>query len=153
MIAAKGTFISEAATDTVTNFDGFGVSVPFGIRFGPVGLAVTPEIVANSYPIYPVEAPCTPDLHVWGHGRAALYVDTGTILAGMSVAVRTRPFLAPRRTEVPFRQFYQLPINTAAELHVVIPGTSAVVGLTGAAEISSPTDYYVMVGAGLGCLC
>ncbi len=152
MIAAKGTFLSQAATDTLTNFDGFGVSLPLGVRFGPVGIAVTPEIVGNTYPPYPVSAPWTPDLYIWGYGRAALYVDTGTILAGLSTAVRSRPISAPKGTQVPTSEVYQLPLETAAEFHVMIPGTTVVVGITGAAEITSPTDYYIMAGAGLGFL-
>ncbi|WP_455383446.1 PEGA domain-containing protein [Salinispira pacifica] len=152
LIAAKGTFLSEAATDTLTNFDGFGLSLPVGVRFGPVGISFTPEIVGNSYPVYPVSAPWTPDLFIWGYGRAALYVDTGTILAGISAAARTRPLSAPPGTSVPFDQFYQLPFEAAAEFHLMIPGTSVVVGITGAAEISSPTDYYVMAGGGIGFL-
>ncbi|HUX11566.1 MAG TPA: PEGA domain-containing protein [Spirochaetia bacterium] len=152
MLAAKGTFLSNAATDTLTNFDSVGFSLPLGLRIGPVGLSVTPEIVGNSYPVYPVSGPWTPDLYIWGYGRAALYVDTGTILTGISAAVRTRPLSAPPGTVVPFTEYYQLPILAAAEFHVLIPGTSVVVGITGAAEISSPSDYYIMAGGGIGFL-
>lgn len=152
MLSAKGTFLSQAATDTLTNFDGFGVSLPLGVRFGPVGFAVTPEIVGNTYPVYPVSGPWTPDLYIWGYGRAALYVDTGTILTGISAAIRSRPFSAPKGTQVPTSEIYQLPVQAAAEFHLMIPGTSVVVGVTGAAEITSPSDYYIMAGAGLGFL-
>ncbi|WP_455381287.1 PEGA domain-containing protein [Salinispira pacifica] len=148
-LAVRGTVLSAAAYDSLTNFDGLGISVPFGVRFGPLGIVLAPEVVASTYPVAPVSGPSAFGLYLWGYGRAALYLESGHLLFGLSSVLRTRPLLSPAGTVVPYSGFFHFPFEVGADFHLLIPTTTVIAGVTAAAEIESPTSYYVMLGAGL----
>jgi len=153
----RATFLSNAATDTLTNFDGLSLSAPISVHLGPIGLSLSPEILASTYPVYPVTASSAQGAYLWGYGRAGIYFDTPSVLAGVSAAVRTIPFLSPAGTTIPTGTgvaagWVLLPVDVAAEMHLMLPGTSFIVSLSAAGEFSSLTDYYILGGGGIAFL-
>ncbi len=156
-VASRVTFLSSAATDTLTNFDGVSISAPVSFHIGPLGLGLSAEVLASTYPVAPVVQSPAAGVYLWAYGRTGIYIDTPTVLAGVSAAVRSLPFLAPVGTGYPDARatiggWVQLPMEVSAEAHFMIPGTSFVVSITGAGEVTSLSDYYVSAGGGFAFL-
>ncbi|MQY76962.1 MAG: hypothetical protein GH155_04955 [Spirochaeta sp.] len=50
------------------------------------------------------------------------------------------------------RPAINLPFQSAAELHLLLPGTQLFLSLAAAGEFRSKDDFYLMTGGGLGLL-
>ena len=74
---------------------------------------------------------------------ASAFVAIGFTL-GWSAALRTRRLDAGLAIDLPFQ--------TAAEVHWILPSSSVAVTGFLAAEIESASDFYIMSGAGIGVL-
>ena len=130
------------SSDTLTNFTGLALHAPLGLRLGPVEVLATPELVV-SYRRVGVSGE-EAAFWVWGYTRAGLLVSAGPVVAGVSTALRLRPFTEGLGI--------QMPMPLAAEAHITIPGTSIVLSVALAAEIESAGSYYLMGGGGFGFL-
>jgi hypothetical protein len=143
-VALKGTLLWNDTADSLTNFSGFSLGIPFLIAAGPIGFSFTPEvIVSGSRVMYSTDSAGTgTPPYFWGYGRAVLFTDIGPVSVGISTAVRTAPFSEGFSIH--------LPAALGGEVHFLIPGTQLVASLAAGMEISSGSNYYIMAGGGVG---
>lgn len=144
-LTLKGTYVSLTASDTFTNFSGISIGAPFEYRLGPFGVVLMPEVIAAPYPATYTAAPSAISPSFWGYARGGLFLDFGTLVTGVSAALRTEPFSQGLGLA-------EVPLAAGWEVHWLIPGTQLV--LTGAvAGEYSPNPsigFYGMAGAGVG---
>jgi len=144
-VTGKGTLLWNDTADSLTNYSGFSLGVPFLVSFGPVGVSVTPELTISGTRVF-YSSESTSGLssppYIWGYGRAAVFADIGAFTAGLSTAFRTKPFAEGFGIH--------LPAALGGELHVLIPGTQLLVSLGLGMELSSVSNFYIMAGGGLG---
>jgi hypothetical protein len=135
----------NAYTDTLANFSGLSVGLPTSLRWGPLSLLISPELILSPWTVS-YDSQDSPDLGVYGwlYGRFGLLVDLSPFSVGLSASLRTLPF---------HRNFaLGLPFQTALELNWLIPNTQLFLSLSLAGEFESADSYYLMGGAGLGIL-
>jgi hypothetical protein len=128
-------------TDTQTNFTGFSGGVTASVSAGPLAFVLAPEITVSPFR---VSYPSTKNtgFYIWGYGRAALLLDVGPTMIGVSTAVRTAPFTEGFSIDYP--------LSAGAELHWLIPGTGIFITGIVSGEFNSSDDYYINAGGGVG---
>ena len=144
-LAFKGTFLSRESTDTLTNFQGFALGLPWEFRLGPVSLILMPDVmISNRNVAYGIEDRTIPErsFYAWGYARTGIALDFGTVWGGISGAMRTYPFC--------MGVYPQLPISLGGELHLVVPDTQLTFSVLTAGEFVSLTNFYGLFGIGLG---
>lgn len=141
---SKATYHSGTGADTLSKYTGLTLGIPFQLIGGPVSLIINPEIIVS-----PFAVTYTPDydenigLNIWAYGRAGLLFDFGSIITGISCAVRKTSFI--------YEDFDILyPILGAYEFHFMVPDSYTFVSAIAASEYESEDNYYVMAGIGLG---
>lgn len=139
----KGTFLYDMYTDTQTNFTGLSGGITASVSAGPLALVLAPEITVSPFR---VSYPSTKNagFYIWGYGRAALLLDLGPTMVGISTAVRTTPFTEGLSID------FDYPLSAGAELHWLIPGTGIFITGIVSGEFSSPDNYYINAGGGVG---
>ncbi len=132
-------------TDTMANFTGFSAGLPSGLRLGPVGILLSPEIVISYTDItYDPEADPETGFFLWSYVRTGLILDMGTLTLGVSTSFRSKPFN---------RGFgLDTPLQAGLEANWMIPNTQLFLSLGLAIEFSSASDFYILSGGGLGLL-
>ena len=135
----------NVSTDRLANFTGIGAGLPSSLTLGPVGIVISPEMVLSYTRVYhyPQSAP-EPGLFVWAYGKTGLILDLGSLIFGVSASFRTKPFQEGFGLD--------LPLQGGAEIHWLVPGTQLYLSLALAAEYSSPENFYLLSGLGLGLL-
>lgn len=137
----KGTYIYDMYTDTQTNFTGLTGGVTASVSAGPIVLVLAPEITVSPYKVSYTSKP-DPGFYIWGYGRAALLLDIGATMIGVSAALRTTTFDEGFAIDYPF--------SAGLELHWLIPGTGMFITGVVTGEFSTPDDYYINAGGGVG---
>lgn len=146
-IGLKATALSPLSTDSLTNFDGIGVSLPVAVRLGPLGIAIAPELLLSPEQISYTAGAGSPVMQspsLWGYGRAGLFLDLPGFLLGVSAAVRTTPV---EQGFVP-----TFPVLLGAEAHYLAGDGTTVLSLPVTAEVFGDGDFFVSVGLGFGAL-
>ncbi|MBN1696014.1 MAG: PEGA domain-containing protein [Spirochaetales bacterium] len=142
-IYAKASYHDGTGSDTLSNFLGISGGVPLQFHAGPFSFVLSPEIVLSVYRVtYTSDYDEESGFYSWGYVRGGLLLDMGTVIAGLSCAVRTLPFSEGFG--------FDYPALGAAECHFMIPDTSIYVSLAAATEFVSIDNFYVMGGLGLG---
>ena len=140
----KATYFSGTGADNFTNYTGLSLGIPLQFSYRFLSLLINPEAVI-SYNRIPIPANYDQEPEVgffsWGYGRIGLLLDFGTIIAGLSTAVRTTPLSEGINI--------QYPLNSACEIHFMIPETTLYITLTAASEFASTSNYFIMGGFGL----
>ena len=135
----------QATTDTFANFTGLSGGFPLRLKLSSLSLLLSPEIIISPWQVsYSDSGGQQPFPYVWMYGKGGILFDNGPVVAGLSVAFRS----------IPFSQGFQLdlPFQSAAELHLLLPGTQLFLSLAAAGEFRSVDDFYLMAGGGLGLL-
>ncbi len=142
-LTAKGTATDASGIDPLTNYAGLSFGIPVTFRFGYLGLTIDPEVTLS--PFSP-DAEGSSDLsfNAWGYGRAGLFFDMGTFMAGFSLALPTEAFDQGFGLRLPF--------SAGIEAHWLIPGTQIYLSGLVAAQIRASDDYYFMGGGGFSFL-
>ncbi len=142
--------VGPLMTDTFANFTGISVELPLAVTegafsgllsFGLAGSLWYPYLF-QSDGVTPQFGPVT-----WLYLRAGVLLDLGAVSAGISVSTRTEQLpggVAFLGSPIPF--------ETGAEIHWLLPGTSAVLSGILAGEYQNSNNYYFMGGGGLGFL-
>ncbi len=143
-VYGKGTWLNGTTADTQTNFTGIHAGLSTQLRLGPILVLAAAELTASPFDVVYRSAGSDPGFYAWGYGRGGIMLDTGSIVAGVSGAIRT----------VPFNRGFgiRLPVAVGAELHWLLPGTYVVASGIVFAEANSVNDYYISGGGGLGIL-
>lgn len=144
-VSVKGTYLSGTTSDTLTNFTGLSVGIPLEYRLGPFGVVVMPEVIAAPYAAsYTATIPSIAPTF-WGYGRGGLFLDFGSVVTGVSVALRTQPFSNGLGLS-------DVPLATGWEVHWLIPHTQLVLSgaITGEGSPGPNGSFYFMGGAGIG---
>ena len=128
-------------TDTQTNFTGLSGGVTASVSAGPVALVIAPEITVSPVKVSYSSTP-DPGFYIWGYGRAALLLDMGATMIGVSAALRTTTFDEGISIDYPF--------SAGIELHWLIPGTGMFITGIVSGEFSNPDNYYINAGGGIG---
>ncbi|MBN2533136.1 MAG: PEGA domain-containing protein [Spirochaetales bacterium] len=142
---AKATFHYGTGADTLSNFTGLSLGVPFQAAAGYFSLILSPEII-----ISPFKVTYAPDydkdiaLTVWGYGRCGIMFDPGTIITGISCAIRTTPFGGKEAFGIHY------PLLGAYELHMMVPDSSLFLSCIAGTEFESADNFYIMGGFGVG---
>lgn len=144
-VTLKATYVSLTTSDTLTNFSGISIGAPLEYRLGPFGIVLMPEVIVAPYPATYATAPSSISPTFWGYARGGLFLDFGSLVTGVSAALRTEPF------DQGFG-LAQVPLAAGWEVHWLIPGTQLVLTGAVAGEYSpDPTiGFYGMAGAGVG---
>ena len=137
----KGTYLYDMYTDTQTNFTGLSGGVTASVSAGPVALVIAPEITVSPVKVSYSSTP-DPGFYIWGYGRAALLLDMGATMIGVSAALRTTTFDEGISIDYPF--------SAGIELHWLIPGTGMFITGIVSGEFSNPDNYYINAGGGIG---
>lgn len=140
-VLANGAYQHGDAADTQTNFTGGSLGIPLGLHIGPVGIILTAQIVLSPLGIH-YGGDAKTGFFVWSYGRTGLVLDLAGFSAGLSMALRTRPF------NEGFLLHY--PLALGAEAHWVIPNTPIFLSAALAAEIETGEDFYLLGGLGGG---
>ncbi len=157
-LSVKGTYLDGTTADTLTNFTGLSVGAPLEYRIGPFGVLVMPEVTVS--PFFVSSLGLTADggtdsdngalnasLNVWGYGRGGLFLDFGSIVTGVSAALRTEPFAEGLGLDT-------VPLTGGWEIHWLPPEGNLVLSADVESEYSpSPAagaTTYLLVGAGIG---
>ena len=137
----KGTYLYDTYTDAQTNFTGLSTGLTASVSAGPVSLILAPEVTVSPFR---VSYPSTKNtgFYIWGYGRAALLLDVGATMVGVSGAVRTTPFSEGFSIDCPF--------SAGVELHWLIPGTGIFITGIVSGEFNSSENYYINTGGGVG---
>lgn len=146
-VGLKATAFSPLATDSLTNFDGVALTLPFAVRLGPVGIAIAPEFLLSPERISYAAGSGSPVMEspsLWGYGRAGLYLDLPGFVLGASAAVRTTP------VEEGFVPTF--PVLLGLETHLLAGDGTTVLSLPVTAEVFGDGDFFVSVGLGFGVL-
>jgi hypothetical protein len=140
---AKACYHYGTGADTFSNFTGISAGIPLQGGLGPLSVILTPEIVLSTYRVtYTSDYDEEIAFFTWGYCRGGILLDFGTVITGISCAVRTLPFSEGFGIS--------LPALGALECHLMVPDTSIYVTLAAATEFSSIDNFYVMGGFGLG---
>ncbi|MBN1410499.1 MAG: PEGA domain-containing protein [Spirochaetales bacterium] len=145
-LCGKLTYHYGIGSDTLTNFTGLSVGIPFQVFFGPVSLLFEPEAKISPWEVtmtssYGEEV----SFNMWFYARSALLVDFGNIITGVSAAFRTRNIVK--------QDFgFAFPFQAGWELHYLMPESNLVLSLLATAEINPMESVYMTGGLGLGFL-
>ena len=131
-------------TDTFANFTGASVGVPLQLSLGRVSLLASAGLTASLW--YPYRTQSLQPF-AWFYVRSGIMLDLGEATAGISASARTAPLFSGI-----FSLGTPVPVQLAAELHWLIPGTQILLSGVAAGEFDTPTSYYIMGGGGLGFL-
>lgn len=138
----KATYQSPTADTNLTNPTGFSVAFPVEYRWGPLGLVVSPELVAAPYP--PSSgSPSAFSPTLFAYGRGGLLLDFGSVVTGASIALRTQSLGSGFGLAA-------APLAAGWELHWLIPGTQLVVSTSVVAESTQGGGTSFLAGAGIG---
>jgi len=135
----------QVTTDTMADFTGLSGGFPLRLKLSSFSILLSPEIIISPWQVsYSDSGRQEPFPYVWMYGKGGILFDSGPVVAGLSVAFRS----------IPFSQGFQLdlPFQSAAELHLLLPGTQLFLSLAAAGEFRSMDDFYLMTGGGLGLL-
>lgn len=130
--------------DTFTNFPGFVLGLPLGIRTGPVTLVGEIEYLVAPAAVNYGETLPPNELTQLLYGRAGLRLDAGRFATGLSLAVRSEPLVNGLVLD--------LPVAAGLEAHWTFAETPIVLSSFAAGEFESWRNFYVMGGAGLSVL-
>jgi len=143
--SVKGNYLSGITSDFMTNFSGISLGLPLAVRLGALGLLADPEVIAApSAPSYGSTASPL-GWTSWGYGRAGIFLDFGSLVTGVSAALRTAPFTQGFRLA-------EVPLAGGWELHWLLPNSQVVLSGAVLGEYSPTDGYYFMAGAGVGIL-
>ena len=141
-VHGKGTYVGNTTADSQANYTGFAVGTSALLRLGPLGILISPELVLSpTWPNYETAAPPI-DFYPWAYGRAGIFLDFGSLVTGISGAVRTMPFTNGFALN--------LPAEMGWEFHWMIPSTQMVLTACLALEYENADNYYLMGGGGIG---
>lgn len=138
----KGSYQNNHYTDRYTNFTGLSAGLPISISIKPITLIITPELILSPFRISYDESDYNTRFYTWGYGRAALLLDLGSAMLGISTAVRITPY----NLEIGSNN----PLSAGIELNWLIPGTGIFVTGIISGEFSSMENYYINAGGGIG---
>lgn len=138
----KGSYQNNHKTDSQTNFTGLSAGLPMAVSISPVTLIVTPEIILSPFRISYEGTAYDPGFYTWGYGRAAIILDLGQAMFGLSTAVRLTPYTMEINSENP--------LSAGLELNYLIPGTGIFITGIVSGEFGSMTNYYINAGGGIG---
>jgi hypothetical protein len=146
----------DVHTDTLANSSGFSLGLPTSLRWGPLSLLVSPELIVSPYSVsYDPDETLELGLYGWFYGRMGLLLDFSPFSFGASLTLRTLPFNEGFGLD--------LPLQTALEAHWMIrkpkrrrPGgqlaPSIYLSLYVAGEFEAVDSFYLLSGAGWGSL-
>ncbi len=138
----KLTYVGNTSIDTFHNYTGLSVGGIAALKTAPLVLTFAPEIVISPYSVIYPKSSQSAAFNAWAYGRLGILGDFGSVSAGISGSVRTKPFA--RGFDV------QPPYSAGAELHWLVPGTQLVLSGYFATEFDAVNYYYFMGGAGIG---
>jgi hypothetical protein len=142
-VYAKACYHYGTGADTLSNFTGVSAGFPIQGGLGPFTIILTPEIVISTYRVtYSADYDEETAFFTWAYGRWGILLDLGTVITGISCAVRTLPLSEGFGISLPFLG--------ALECHLMIPDTSIYITIAAATEFSSIDNFYIMGGFGLG---
>lgn len=132
-------------TDPFASFTGLTVGLPAAAVFGRFSLVLCPELTFSLWEpsLTRTEWP-EPSFEAWAYLKGGLVVDLNPWTLGLSAALRTLPFGSGFGLG--------LPVQSALELHWMIPGTQLFLTAAARAEAHAGGDWYFSGGAGLGLL-
>jgi len=135
----------QVTTDTFANYTGLSGGFPLRLKLSSFSILLSPEIIISPWQVsYSDSGGQEPFPYVWMYGKGGILFDSGPVVAGLSVAFRSIPFSRGLQLDLPFQ--------SAAELHLLLPGTQLFLSLAAAGEFRSMDDFYLMSGGGLGLL-
>lgn len=143
---AKGTYAGNTTADTQTNFTGLSAGASLMLSAGPLGLILSPEIIASLYKPTYTGIVSDKAFYIWGYAKSGLLFDFGSLSVGLSAAFRTRQLTESFTIQNPF----EFPASAGIEVHWILPGTQFVITGALAGEYTSVDNYYFMGGAGVG---
>lgn len=138
----KGAYQNNHETDSQTNFTGLSAGLPMSVSIFPLTLILTPEIILSPFRVSYDGTSYDPGFYVWGYGRAAVVMDIGPAMLGISTAYR----LTPYDLEINSNN----PLSGGIELNYLIPGTGIFITGIVSGEFSSMDNYYINAGGGIG---
>jgi hypothetical protein len=140
-------------TDTLANFTGLSVEVPFQLRLDKLNLVLSAGAAGSFWYPYRWDTTALPQLVPlfgavgWLYLRGGVLIDLGDVMFGISASTRTEPLpggISLLSSPIPF--------EAGAEIHWLIPGTRLLLSAIAAGEYQDSSNYYIMGGAGLGYL-
>jgi len=137
----KGTYLYNTFRDTQTNFTGLSAGLSTSVSAGPLAFILAPEITVSPYGIS-YSGTSDPGFYIWAYGRTAVLIDLGPAMIGISAAFRSTSFDKGFSIDYPF--------STGVELNYLIPGTGMFITGIISGEFSSPDNYYINAGGGIG---
>lgn len=141
----KGSFHYGTGADTMSNYTGISLGIPFQASVGYFSFIVNPELILSPYRVtYTPDYDADPALTMWGYGRFGILFEYGLIITGISGAIRTTPFWGHEAFGIHY------PLLGAYELHVMVPKSNLYFSCVAAAEYASIDNFYIMGGFGLG---
>ncbi len=138
----KGSYQNNHYTDRYTNFTGLSAGLSMSVSLSPVTLIVTPELILSPFRISYDGTDYDPGFYTWGYGRAAVLMDIGPAMLGISTAVRITPYNLDINSDNP--------LSAGVELNWLIPGTGIFITGIISGEFSSMENYYINAGGGIG---
>ncbi len=138
----KGSYQNNHLTDSNTNFTGLSAGLPMSVSFSPVTLILTPELILSPFRISYDGTDYDPGVYTWGYARAAVVMDIGPAMLGISTAMR----LTPYDLEINSNN----PMSAGLELNYLIPGTGIFITGIVSGEFSSMENFYINAGGGIG---
>ncbi len=139
---AKGSYLFGTYTDSLTNFTGLSVSLPAALTFGPVTLAVTPDILLSPYRVSVGNEAYPAGFYLYGYGRGAVILDFGSAWMALSGALRTT------YRDGGIADDY--PAYAGGELHWILPGTGIIVSGFISGEMDPASGYFINAGGSVG---
>ncbi len=138
----KGSYQNNHYTDSYTNFTGLSAGLPMSVSISPLTLILTPEIILSPFRVSYDGTSYDPGFYTWGYGRAAVVLDIGPAMLGISTAYRLTPYDLDINNNNP--------LSAGIELNYLIPGTGIFITGIVSGEFSSMDNYYINAGGGIG---
>jgi PEGA domain len=138
----KGSYQNNHYTDRNTNFTGLSAGLPMSISVSSLTLLLTPELIVSPFRISYDETEYDAGIYAWGYVRAALMLDMGSAMVGISTALRLTPYSLDINSGNP--------LSAGIELNWLIPGTGIFITGIMSGEFSSTDNFYINAGGGIG---
>jgi hypothetical protein len=144
-IILKFTYQYNYTRDPYADYSGATIGIPLQLKVGPFSLLLATEIIFSWQQVSSSSSAGNDNnFYSWLYGRAGIFYDSGYVLCGLSLSLRSTPFSQRFAVDLPFR--------AAVEINALIPETplyvSAIIGL----EFEEINDYYILGGFGFGFL-
>ncbi len=138
----KFTYQHDYTFDTYADYTGASLGIPIQFKLGSFYLVLASEILFSWQDVSSSSGSNNDDFYAWLYGRIGIFYDTGFLLCGISLSIRSTPL----------SEYFAiaLPLHAGFEINAQLPHTPLYVsGLLGMEYLDSES-IYILGGFGLG---